>query len=177
MGEMGRVRSWGEGHESSIRSQWSACNVGSLFLVLLLPSSILVSPTTLSTGRACPMLWARNGCPTRYIFPWKIMHWDCGGEISFLWALELSLWTKLRTRIYLMMFLPTCSCILRPSLTASPHLCLLEQKSPTDIISLNKMTKVETVFPNPSNQLLSVSPSKLVSLSVTGFLFVYENKH
>lgn len=176
MGEIGLVRSWGEGHESSIRSQWSACNVGSLFLVLLLPSSILVSPTTLSTGRACPMQWARNGCPTRYIFPWKIMHWDCGGEISLLWALELSLWTKLRPE-------PTWWCFYQPAVVSSgpasqpPHLCSLEQKSPTDIISLNKMTKVETVFPNPSNQLLSLSPSKLVSLSVTGFLFVYENKH
>lgn len=43
MGEICLVRSRGVGHESSLSSQLSACNIGFLFLVLL-PNSILVSP-------------------------------------------------------------------------------------------------------------------------------------
>lgn len=42
-GEVCLVRSRGAGHESSLCSQLSACNIGSLILVLLLPNSILVS--------------------------------------------------------------------------------------------------------------------------------------
>lgn len=122
MGEIHLVRSRGEGHESSICSQY----VGSLFLVLLLPSSSLASPVALSTGRACPVQWASAGRSTRHIFPWKLMHWTPHGKISLSQTLgaidELSLWTKLRTRTYLMMFLPTCSCTLGPSLAATSPL-------------------------------------------------------
>lgn len=111
----------GESHKSYTHSQLSACEVGFLFLVLLLPSSILVFMWPFPREGHAPCIEVSAGCSSaRHIFPWKQMHWNSGGELSLLWAFgetdELSFWTKLRTRTYPMMFLPSCSYTLGPSL-------------------------------------------------------------
>lgn len=102
------------------------------------------------------------------IFPRKLRH--RGGEISLMWALratdELSFRTRLRTRTDLVMILQAPGIAQGPALPP-PHLCSLEQKSPTDIIHPTTVTKVEPGFPHPSNPLLSPSSSEPAALSIT----------